>query len=208
MPTDAVAAHGGHDHHHDHAQEQMANKVFGFWLYLMTDCVLFATAFAGVAVNGHSYAGGPSGKDVFELNGVILETACLLISSVTYGFAMLAAHKHNKSGVMMWLAITFLFGLGFIGLEVKEFIHLVSEGNGPERSAFLSSFFLLVATHGCHVTAGLLWMGTLMVQLGIMGKPLNTAYMGRLTMLSLFWHFLDIVLIGVFTVVYLLGSMT
>ncbi|HTI02087.1 MAG TPA: cytochrome o ubiquinol oxidase subunit III [Acidisoma sp.] len=208
MPTDAVAAHGGHDHHHDHAQEQMDNKVFGFWLYLMTDCVLFATAFAGVAVNGHSYAGGPTGKDIFELNGVILETACLLISSVTYGFAMLGAYRHNKSQVMMWLAITFLFGLGFIGLEVKEFVHLVSEGNGPERSAFLSSFFLLVATHGCHVTAGLLWMGTLMFQMGVMGKPLNTTYMSRLTMLSLFWHFLDIVWIGVFTVVYLLGSMT
>jgi cytochrome o ubiquinol oxidase subunit 3 len=208
MPTDAVAAPGGHDHHHDHAQEQMDNKVFGFWLYLMTDCVLFATAFAGVAVNGHSYAGGPTGKDVFELNGVILETGCLLISSVTYGFAMLAAHKYNKSGVLLWLAITALFGLGFIGLEVKEFVHLVSDGNGPERSAFLSSFFLLVATHGCHVTAGLLWMGTLMFQLGVMKKPLNTVYMSRLTMLSLFWHFLDIVWIGVFTVVYLLGSMT
>ena len=208
MPTDAVAAPGGHDHHHDHAQEQMDNKVFGFWLYLMTDCVLFATAFAGVAVNGHSYAGGPTGKDIFELNGVILETGCLLISSVTYGFAMLAAHKHNKSSVLLWLAITALFGLGFIGLEVKEFVHLVSDGNGPERSAFLSSFFLLVATHGCHVTAGLLWMGTLMFQLGVMKKPLNTVYMSRLTMLSLFWHFLDIVWIGVFTVVYLLGSMT
>lgn len=206
MPTDAVAAHGGH--HHDHAQEQMDNKVFGFWLYLMTDCVLFATAFAGVAVNGHSYAGGPTGKDIFELNGVILETACLLISSVTYGFAMLAAHKHNKSGVMLWLAITFLFGLGFIGLEVKEFAHLVADGNGPSRSAFLSSFFLLVATHGCHVTAGLLWMGTLMFQMTVLKKPLNTVYMSRLTMLSLFWHFLDIVWIGVFTVVYLLGSMT
>jgi len=208
MPIDAVAAHGGHDHHHDHAQEQMSNKVFGFWLYLMTDCVLFATAFAGVAVNGHSYAGGPSGKDVFELNGVILETACLLISSVTYGFAMLGAYKGNRSQLLTWLAITFLFGLGFIGLEVKEFVHLVSDGNGPERSAFLSSFFLLVATHGCHVTAGLLWMGTLMIQIGVFKKPLNPVYMGRLTMLSLFWHFLDIVWIGVFTVVYLLGSMT
>jgi cytochrome o ubiquinol oxidase subunit 3 len=207
MPTDAVAAVGGHDHHHDHAQEQMANKVFGFWLYLMTDCVLFATAFAGVAVNRHSYAGGPTGRDIFELNGVILETACLLISSVTYGFAMLAAHRHNKSQVMLWLGITFLFGLGFIGLEVKEFAHLVSDGTGPERSAFLSSFFLLVATHGCHVTAGLLWMATLMFQMGVLGKELNTTYMSRLTCLSLFWHFLDIVWIGVFTVVYLFGVM-
>jgi cytochrome o ubiquinol oxidase subunit 3 len=205
MPTDAVAAVGGHDHHHDHAQEQMANKVFGFWLYLMTDCVLFATAFAGVAVNRHSYAGGPTGRDIFELNGVIYETACLLISSVTYGFAMLAAYRRNKSQVLMWLAITFLFGLGFIGLEVKEFAHLVADGNGPERSAFLSSFFLLVATHGCHVTAGLLWMATLMFQMGVMGKDLNTTYMSRLTCLSLFWHFLDIVWICVFTVVYLMG---
>jgi cytochrome o ubiquinol oxidase subunit 3 len=205
MPTDAVAAHGGHDHHHDHAQEQLANKVFGFWLYLMTDCVLFATAFAGVAVNRHAFAGGPTGRDIFELNGVIIETACLLLSSVTYGFAMLAAHRHNKPQVMLWLGITFLFGLGFIGFEVKEFMHLVADGNGPERSAFLSSFFLLVATHGCHVTAGLLWMATLMFQMGVMGKELNTTYMSRLTCLSLFWHFLDIVWICVFTVVYLMG---
>lgn len=206
MPIDAAAAHGGHEHgHHDHAQQQMDTKVFGFWLYLMTDCILFATAFAGVAVNGHSYAGGPTGRDIFELNGVALETACLLISSVTYGVAMLAAHRRNKSGVLLWLAITALFGLGFIGLEVKEFVHLVTIGAGPERSAFLSSFFLLVATHGCHVTAGLLWMSTLMFQLGVMKKPLDTTYMSRLTCLSLFWHFLDIVWIGVFTVVYLLG---
>ncbi len=204
MPTDVAHAHGD-THGHDHAQEAVANKVFGFWLYLMTDCILFATVFAAFAVGRGQFNGGPTGKDLFDLNGVIYETGCLLISSVTYGFAMLGAYKGDKRQVLTWLGITFLFGLGFIGLEVKEFIHLVSIGAGPSRSAFLSSFFTLVGTHGCHVTAGLIWMAVLMFQLGVMGKELTPAYMSRLTCLSLFWHFLDIVWICVFTIVYLMG---
>jgi cytochrome o ubiquinol oxidase subunit 3 len=204
MPTDVAHAHGV-THGHDHAQEAVANKVFGFWLYLMTDCILFATVFAAFAVGRGQFNGGPTGKDLFDLNGVIYETGCLLISSVTYGFAMLGAYKGDKRQVLTWLGITFLFGLGFIGLEVKEFIHLVSIGAGPSRSAFLSSFFTLVGTHGCHVTAGLIWMAVLMFQLGVMGKELTPAYMSRLTCLSLFWHFLDIVWICVFTIVYLMG---
>ena len=192
-------------HAHDHAQEATANKVFGFWLYLMTDCILFATVFAGFAVGRDQFNGGPTGKDLFDLKGVIYETSCLLISSVTYGFAMLGAYRNSRQQVLLWLGITFLFGLGFIGLEVKEFIHLVSEGDGPSRSTFLSSFFTLVGTHGCHVTAGLIWMGVLMFQIGVMGKELTPAYMSRLTCLSLFWHFLDIVWICVFTIVYLMG---
>jgi cytochrome o ubiquinol oxidase subunit 3 len=203
MQTDA--AHGGHDDHHDHAQEQTATKVFGFWLYLMTDCILFATVFAAFAIGRNQFNGGPTGKDLFDIKGVVYETSCLLISSVTYGFAMLGAYRGRKDLVLTWLGITFLFGLGFIGLEVKEFIHLVSEGDGPSRSAFLSSFFTLVGTHGCHVTAGLIWMSVLMFQLGVMGKELTPAYMSRLTCLSLFWHFLDIVWICVFTIVYLMG---
>ena len=192
-------------HAHDHAQEATANKVFGFWLYLMTDCILFATVFAAFAVGRDQFNGGPTGKDLFDLNGVIYETSCLLISSVTYGFAMLGAYRNSRQQVLLWLGITFLFGLGFIGLEVKEFIHLVSEGDGPSRSTFLSSFFTLVGTHGCHVTAGLIWMGVLMFQIGVMRKELTPAYMSRLTCLSLFWHFLDIVWICVFTIVYLMG---
>jgi cytochrome o ubiquinol oxidase subunit 3 len=192
-------------HAHDHAQEATANKVFGFWLYLMTDCILFATVFAAFAVGRGQFNGGPSGKDLFDLRGVIYETSCLLISSVTYGFAMLGAYRGNRQQVLLWLGITFLFGLGFIGLEVKEFYHLVSIGDGPSRSTFLSSFFTLVGTHGCHVTAGLIWMAVLMFQIGVMGKELTPAYMSRLTCLSLFWHFLDIVWICVFTIVYLMG---
>jgi cytochrome o ubiquinol oxidase subunit III len=192
-------------HAHDHAQEAVANKVFGFWLYLMTDCILFATVFAAFAIGRNQFNGGPTGKDLFDLNGVIYETSCLLISSVTYGFAMLGLYRGKKSQVLLWLGITFLFGLGFIGLEVKEFYHLVSIGDGPSRSTFLSSFFTLVGTHGCHVTAGLIWMAVLMFQLGVMGKELTPAYMSRLTCLSLFWHFLDIVWICVFTIVYLMG---
>jgi cytochrome o ubiquinol oxidase subunit 3 len=204
MQTEPAHAHG-HGHGHDHAQEAVANKVFGFWLYLMTDCILFATVFAAFAVGRDQFNGGPTGKDLFDLKGVIYETSCLLISSVTYGFAMLGAYRGSKQQVLLWLGITFLFGLGFIGLEVKEFIHLVSEGDGPSRSTFLSSFFTLVGTHGCHVTAGLIWMAVLMFQLGVMGKELTPAYMSRLTCLSLFWHFLDIVWICVFTIVYLMG---
>ena len=196
----ASVHHAEHEHH-----DAGSNAVFGFWIYLMSDCVLFATLFATYAVLSGNIAGGPSGKEIFELPYVLVETFCLLISSFTYGMAMLAMNKGNQSSVLKWLAVTFLFGLAFIGMEVNEFAHLIHEGFGPDRSAFLSAFFTLIGTHGLHVTAGLIWMAVLMVQVikyGLTGKNGT-----RLMCLSLFWHFLDIVWICVFTVVYLMGAM-
>jgi len=201
MVTDTMAhgaAHAHDEHHHE------PPTVFGFWLYLMTDCVLFGTLFCVFAVMRHQFAGGPTGKELFELKGVAYETAILLLSSITYGFGMISAHKGKSGGLLAWFAVTFLLGLSFIGLEVREFAHMIGEGNGPDRSAFLSSFFTLVATHGLHVTFGLIWMAVLMVQSA--GKTeFSGRLMNKLTMLSLFWHFLDIVWICVFTFVYLMS---
>jgi cytochrome o ubiquinol oxidase subunit 3 len=191
----------GHDVHHD-ADHVPSQSVFGFWLYLMTDCIIFASLFAVFAVMSHQFAGGPSGKDLFEIPGVALETAALLLSSITYGFAMLGAHKGNKGALLGWLAVTFLLGLSFLVLELREFAHLIEVGAGPDRSAFWSSFFTLVGTHGLHVTMGLLWMIVLSVQV-IRSPELSEQTLTRLTCLSLFWHFLDIVWIGVFSFVYL-----
>ena len=193
------SAHAAEHEHHDAG----GNSVFGFWIYLMSDCILFATIFATYAVLSTSFAGGPTSKDIFELPYVLAETFCLLISSVTYGFAMLAMHKGNQNGVMKWLAVTFLFGAAFIGMEINEFHHLIAEGFGPDRSAFLSAFFALVGTHGLHVFSGLIWMIVLMIQIAQNG--LTTTNNTRLMCLSLFWHFLDVVWICVFTVVYLMG---
>jgi cytochrome o ubiquinol oxidase subunit III len=183
----------------DHVPSQ---SVFGFWLYLMTDCIIFASLFAVFAVMSHQFAGGPTAKDLFEIPGVALETAALLLSSITYGFAMLGAHKGKKGVLLFWLAVTFLLGASFLVLEMREFAHLISVGAGPDRSAFWSSFFTLVGTHGLHVTCGLLWMIVLSVQV-IRSPELTERDLTRLTCLSLFWHFLDIVWIGVFTFVYL-----
>jgi cytochrome o ubiquinol oxidase subunit 3 len=187
--------------HHD-ADHVPSQSVFGFWLYLMTDCIIFAALFAVFAVMGHQFAGGPSGKDLFEIPGVALETTMLLLSSITYGFAMLGAHKKKKGVLLFWLGVTFLLGLAFLVLELREFSHLIAEGAGPSRSAFLSSFFTLVGTHGLHVTCGLIWMVVLAIQV-ISHRDLTERDMIRLTCLSLFWHFLDVVWIGVFTFVYL-----
>jgi cytochrome o ubiquinol oxidase subunit III len=179
--------------------------LLGFWLYLMSDCLLFAVLFGTYAVLGRSYAAGPSGADLFELPTVALNTAFLLFSSITYGFAMISMQGRRQGGVLAWLAVTGLFGLGFLTLEVNEFVHLIAEGAGPWRSAFLSSFFTLVGTHGLHVTFGTVWLVTLMVQVKRFGLTLENKR--RLVCLSMFWHFLDVVWIGVFTLVYLMGSM-
>ncbi|CAG9251199.1 cytochrome o ubiquinol oxidase subunit III [Paraburkholderia unamae] len=185
--------------HHDHPE---SHSVFGFWVYLMTDCLLFAALFATFGVLGHQFAGGPTGKDLFDIPGVALETAVLLLSSITYGFAMLGAHQRKNSVVLGWLAVTFVLGASFLVLELREFSHLIADGAGPQRSAFLSSFFTLVATHGLHVFFGLLWMLVMMIQV-IRAPQLGEQEVRRLTCLSLFWHFLDVVWICVFSFVYL-----
>ncbi len=179
--------------------------LLGFWLYLMSDCLIFAVLFAVYAVLGRSYAAGPSGADLFELPLVAINTSMLLFSSITYGFAMLEMQRDRVRPMLAWLVITGLFGAAFLGLELYEFAHLIHEGAGPQRSAFLSSFFTLVGTHGLHVTFGIVWLITLMVQVGRGGLiPENKR---RLLCLSMFWHFLDVVWIGVFTFVYLMGSL-
>jgi cytochrome o ubiquinol oxidase subunit III len=185
--------------------DPVAIQAFGFWLYLMSDLILFAAIFATFAVVGRNYAGGPTGKDLFHLPYLFGETMLLLFSSGTYGLAMLAVHNGKKSFVILGLAVTFLLGLGFLAMEINEFHGLILDGNGPERSAFLSAFFTLVGAHGTHVTFGLIWMAVMMGQIVI--KGLTTPVQSRLMRLSMFWHFLDIVWIGVFTIVYLMGVM-
>ena len=177
--------------------------LLGFWLYLMSDCLIFACLFAAYGVLGRSYAGGPTGAEVLELPAVAVNTSLLLLSSITYGFAMLEMQRKRQRGTLIWLAITGLLGAGFIALELREFAHLIALGDGPQRSAFLSSFFTLVGTHGLHVTFGIVWLVTLMVQ--IHKKGLISDNKRRLMCLSMFWHFLDVVWIGVFSFVYLMG---
>jgi cytochrome o ubiquinol oxidase subunit 3 len=177
--------------------------LLGFWLYLMSDCLVFACLFAMYAVLGRSYAGGPTGAQLFDLPLVAINTSLLLLSSITYGFAMMEMQSNRLRGTLVWLVITGLFGAGFIGIELHEFAHLIHEGAGPQRSAFLSSFFTLVGTHGLHVTFGIVWLVTLLAQLSRYG--LTAANRRRLLCLSMFWHFLDVVWIGVFTFVYLMG---
>lgn len=186
-------------HHH----EEGASTSIGFWIYLMSDCLMFAVLFATFGVLHGNYAAGPAPKDLFDLKLVALNTAMLLFSSITYGFAMLAMAQGNRVGTLRWLGITLIFGLCFLGIELYEFRHLIHEGAGPQRSAFLSAFFTLVGTHGLHVTFGSIWLVTLMVQ--VWQRGLIAANRRRLICLSLFWHFLDVIWIGVFTLVYLLG---
>ena len=185
--------------------DTVAIQTFGFWIYLMTDLVLFAAIFATHAVLGQNYAGGPTGKDLFDLPYAFVETMFLLFSSATCGLVMLAMYKGRKGLVLTGLAVTFLLGLGFIAMEINEFHRMILDGNGPERSAFLSAFFTLVGTHGAHVVFGLIWMAVMMGQVAV--KGFTTPVQSRLMRLSMFWHFLDIVWIGLFTFVYLMGVM-
>lgn len=188
-------------HHHPEN-----GTLLGFWLYLMSDCLLFACLFAAYAVLGRNYAAGPTGAQLFNLPVVALNTTFLLLSSITYGFAMLESQRKRIGATLVWLAVTALFGAGFLTLELSEFAELIEKGAGPQRSAFLSSFFTLVGTHGLHVTFGMVWLFTLMGQLARHG--LTAANRRRLMCLSMFWHFLDVVWIGVFTFVYLMGVLS
>ena len=188
----------------EHAHGE-SGTLLGFWLYLMSDCLIFAVLFATYGVLGRNYAAGPSGADLFDLRLVALNTSLLLLSSITYGFAMLEMEKNRVDATLRWLAITGAFGAAFLAIELYEFAHLIHEGATPQRSAFLSAFFTLVGTHGLHVTFGIVWLVTLMVQVRRYGLIADNQR--RLMCLSMFWHFLDVVWIGVFTFVYLMGSM-
>ncbi|HEY6458110.1 MAG TPA: cytochrome o ubiquinol oxidase subunit III [Steroidobacteraceae bacterium] len=177
---------------------------FGFWLFLLSDIVVFASLFATYAVLSNATAAGPAGRDIFELKGVFIETCCLLASSFTCGLMLIAAGRRQVHKFYLWAVVTWVLGATFIGLEVSEFSDLVARGFGPSHSAFLSAFFTLVGTHGCHVSSGLLWLLVMMAQVGTLG--LRTTVVRRLFCFSLFWHALDLVWIGVFTIVYL-GSL-
>jgi cytochrome o ubiquinol oxidase subunit 3 len=187
-------------------QRDNDRTVFGFWVYLMTDCVLFASLFATFAVLRASTFGGPSGKDLFSLRYVLIETLALLTSSFTCGLGILAARKGDKRFTLIWFAVTFLLGVTFLSLELSEFARLAHDGDSWRRSGFLSAFFTLVGTHGAHITAGLMWMVTMMAQVARRG--LTDSNVRKLTLLSLFWHFLDVIWIFIFTIVYLLGAVS
>jgi cytochrome o ubiquinol oxidase subunit 3 len=204
MTTDASTigiAYGRETEHPD----TVGIQALGFWLYLMSDLIIFATLFATYAVLGRNYAGGPTGKELFDLPYVLGETMLLLFSSGSYGLVMLAVHAGKKKQALIGLAVTFLLGLAFVLMEIHEFRHLIAAGHGPNVSAFLSSYFTLVGTHGIHVTFGLIWMAVMMAQVVI--KGLTSPVQSRLMRLSMFWHFLDIVWIGIFSIVYLMGVM-
>ena len=195
--ADAGSRYHVREHHPEHG------TMLGFWIYLMSDCLIFASLFATWAVLGRNYAGGPSGAELFDLTLVGINTAFLLVSSITFGFAMISAQAKNLGKAQMWLGITGILGACFLALEIYEFYHLIHQGAGPARSAFLTAFFSLVGTHGLHVLFGIVWLVTLMFQLTKHG--LTAENMRRLSCLSMFWHFLDVVWIFVFTFVYLMG---
>ncbi|MEI8365206.1 MAG: cytochrome o ubiquinol oxidase subunit III [Parachlamydiaceae bacterium] len=187
----------------DTHQDTFSKTILGFWIYLMTDCMVFATLFITYAVLHDRTFGGPSSHDLFNLSTAFAETMILLFSSVTCGFGVLSAVRDKKNHAISWFAITFLLGATFVGIEINEFTQMVREGHSWRESAFLSSFFTLVGTHGAHVSVGLLWMGVIMAQLYWVGVTVET--FRRIVVFSLFWHFLDLVWIFIFTFVYLMG---
>ena len=176
---------------------------YGFWIFLISDIIMFAAFFATYAVLTDSTAGGPSGKDLFEIGNVALETALLLTSSVTCGFAGIGAQARNGRMFYISMALTFLLGLGFLVLELREFQEMVHSGAGPTRSGFLSAFFALIGCHGLHVTVGLLWLLTMMAQ--VFAKGYRSDILRRMLCFSLFWHTLDIIWVALFSLVYLVG---
>jgi cytochrome o ubiquinol oxidase subunit 3 len=179
---------------------------YGFWLFLLSDIVMFSCFFASYAVLVGQTAGGPRGSELFDLRNVAVETGCLLLSSFTCGLASIAAGVRNQRWFQAAMAVTCLLGLAFLALEGREFSDLVARGAGPTRSAFLSSFFALVGCHGVHVSAGILWLLTMMAQ--VFAKGFRADIQRRLLCFALFWHALDIIWVAVFSVVYLLGSAT
>ena len=212
MTVAAVAdPHRLHGHGHGapgHGEGGPASKRtvvgYGFWIFLLSDIVMFSAFFAGYAVLRDATAGGPSGAMIFERSNVAIETACLLVSSFACGLASLAARARNTLLFQLAMAATFVLGAGFVALELTEFAGLIAKGYGPSRSAFLSGFFALVGCHGIHVTAGLIWLTTMMAQ--VWAKGFRDDIQRRILCFSLFWHALDIIWVAVFSVVYLLGT--
>jgi cytochrome o ubiquinol oxidase subunit 3 len=204
------AVHAGHELTGDHPGGGPASKRiivgYGFWIFLLSDVIIFATLFAAYAVLSTAIADGPAGRQIFELRNVGWETACLLASSFCCGMASLAVAQRSQKWTQITLLVTGLLGLCFLLLEFHEFASLVSRGYGPTRSAFLSSFYTLVGCHGLHVTAGLLWLGTMMAQFFAKGFRRDIQY--RFLCFSLFWHALDIIWVAIFSLVYLVGMST
>ncbi len=200
--------HGKHDEATGHGEGGPASKRitvgYGFWLFLISDIVMFSAFFAAYAVLAGSTAGGPSGRQIFEIPRVAWETALLLISSFISGLSAVAMHARNKVMTEIALVCTGLFGAGFLFLEIQEFVNLIQAGAGPQRSAFLSAFFAVVGCHGLHVTAGLLWLGTMMGQIWV--KGFRGTILRRMLCFNLFWHTLDIIWVALFTTVYMLGA--
>jgi cytochrome o ubiquinol oxidase subunit III len=179
---------------------------YGFWIFLLSDIIMFSAFFAAYAVLAGETAGGPSGRQLFDLNNVAIETACLLASSFTCGMASLAAGARQRIWFYAAMGATALFGAAFLALELHEFIGMAAAGAGPQRSAFLSAFFALVGCHGLHVTAGMLWLLTMIAQ--VFAKGFREDILHRILCFALFWHALDIIWVGVFTIVYLIGAGT
>jgi cytochrome o ubiquinol oxidase subunit 3 len=197
----------GRWHPAEHAAGGLASKRiivgYGFWIFLLSDIIMFSAFFATYAVLVGQTAGGPSGRELFDLRNTGIQTACLLLSSFACGLASIGAQAHRGSWFYGAMAATFILGAAFVGLESREFAGLVARGAGPTRSAFLSAFFTLVGCHGLHVTAGLLWLLTMMAQ--VFAKGYRADILRRILCFSLFWHALDIIWVALFTVVYLMG---
>ena len=203
MTADAFVAAAGGNGDEPAMPDVYEQRAFGFWLYLMSDAIIFSLLFATYAVMVRNNAGGPTGNMLFSLPNAFGETMLLLFSSITFGLATLAMKSGEKERMLSWLLVTFLLGLGFVGLEIREFHGMVRAGAGPDRSGFLSAFFTLVGTHGLHVTFGLIWILIMTSQVII--KGLTVPVTSRVLRLGLFWHFLDIIWIGIFSIVYLPG---
>src|SRR5436305_10502648 len=206
MSTHAIAAleGGSAETGLGHRGPESKNIVvpYGFWLFVLSDIILFSALFASYASLVHATDGGPAGKDLFNLRNVAIETVALLVSSFVCGLALIAAKRRNMLWTQVWFLLTGLLGFVFLSIELYEFTHMIAEGAGPQRSAFLSSFFTLVGCHGAHVTAGLLWIGTMMAQ--IWAKGFRQDIVRRLLCLSIFWHAPDIIWVAISTIVYLI----
>src|SRR6516164_2834119 len=212
MAVAAVASARGYDPHligledasHDGPASKRIVTGYGFWIFILSDMVMFSCFFAAYAVLRDETAGGPTGAELFNLTNVAIETAFLLLSSFACGMASVAAEVRSQLWFQIAMAVTCVLGLGFLVIEFREFADLVGRGAGPTRSAFLSSFFTLVGCHGAHVSAGILWLLTMMAQ--VFAKGFRADIMRRLLCFALFWHVLDIIWVAIFSVVYLIGS--